>query len=84
MKVVRINWVDSCYHGSGRWIHAEDLRTGKKFLEYESVGFLLEETDVSYVLAGSAAVDRKSQDCVGSVLEIPKCAVSRMQVLDDT
>lgn len=79
MKIVYIKWLDSVH--TSNWINSESLEFNRSDLEHESVGFLLKETDYSYILVQSKGRDVSKQPHVDSVMEIPKAAVEKFKVL---
>lgn len=80
--IVYLRWVDSCSHSNGRWISAKDLEFKEEHIRYETVGFLLKETDYSYVVIQSQGVHPEDQDHLDAVMEIPKVAVSECRRLN--
>ena len=79
--MLRIEWMDSCGHNNGRWTQAKDLEFKREHILYESVGFLLKETEYSIVIIQSMGLHPDDQDHVDAVMEIPKIAISKMAVL---
>lgn len=73
--VIYLEWLDSCHHNSGRWTPVGDLEFKREHIVYETIGFLLEETEYSFVVVQSKGVHMKDQDHLDSVMEIPKVAV---------
>lgn len=71
-----VTWLDSI-HTSG-WKHWEDYNTASTDLEHETIGFLMKETDYSYVLIQSRSADHSNVD---AIMEIPKSSVIRFQKL---
>lgn len=79
--IVWVKWLDSCGNHAHQWERLSDLKKdlkdfGGDYLEHESVGFLISETNRSIVLAGSKKLNFTDEDdLVSDVMEIPSCAI---------
>ena len=79
LPLIYIKWVDSCHMGG--WIQLSDLaRTYRKEeLIQETAGFLLRETEYSYMVIQSKSVywttNSTTDFALDSMMEIPKAAV---------
>lgn len=74
--ILYISWLDSC-HQSG-WITVAEGKSNLEQLKHETIGFLLEETDYSYVVVQSRSMDGEMID---AVMEIPKVSVMEVKKL---
>jgi len=81
LPIIYLHWRDSAHHGEG-WQHLNNLKYAEDVLLYESVGFLLKETEYSYVIIQSKNVSLGDEfDNVDSVMEIPKKAIMLVEWL---
>jgi len=85
LTLIYIRWVDSCHQGG--WISVSDLfkKYQKEELIQETAGFLLKETEYSYMVAQSKGAywspGGESDFAVDAIMEIPKVAVVEVREL---
>ena len=77
MQLIYVKWVDSAHLAEGGWTTVDEIVGGHdEQTACESVGWLAHENEHSLYLAGSLAPEE-----VGSVMQIPRCAVLEQQEL---
>lgn len=78
MKLLYVEWVDSCMVVGGVWKKGDDVRESEPAL-VKSVGFVVAQDKQRIVLAAHVAVD--GSDSFGGDMCIPRSAVKRVRRL---
>ena len=85
MKLVVVDWTDSCSMTGGPWHSVESIKEdiNKQSLACRSVGWLIAESKDAIVLVAHQAFGTKEAELnqVSGDMTIPKCAIEKMKVL---
>ena len=76
--LVRIDWVDSCRHEG--WRNPSDV-VGRSDLRCTSIGFLVDDSPDSLVIASHIAWPEGPDPLVGAMQSIPRCSVTKISRL---